>query len=206
MVDQKPQLEISRCPHCNIARPRLTKKNTLTTTDHAGEGKRYWAIYDCATCGGLVTTASLYGTDDYVTEMYPSPKQVAEELPPRTREYLKQAIETTHAPAGSIMLAASAVDSMLKAKDLKQGTLYFRIDKAAEDHIITKEMALWAHDVRLDANDQRHSNEEASLPAAQDAMRAVDFAKALGDFLFVFPNVVAQGRAKATAADQSSEG
>ena len=43
---------------------------------------------------------------------------------------------------------------MLKAKDYTEGSLYSRIDKAVEDRLITKEMAAWAHEVRLDANDQ----------------------------------------------------
>ena len=51
------------------------------------------------------------------------------------------------------MLAASAVDSMLKEKGYKDGSLYKRIEQAAGDHLITAEMASWAHEVRLDAND-----------------------------------------------------
>jgi hypothetical protein len=39
------------------------------------------------------------------------------------------------------MLSASAVDAMLKVKGYKSGSLYSRIDKAAEDHMITSEMA-----------------------------------------------------------------
>jgi hypothetical protein len=53
------------------------------------------------------------------------------------------------------MLCASAVDAMLKAKSYKDGTLYGRINQAAKDHLITPEMAKWAHDVRIEANDPR---------------------------------------------------
>ncbi len=52
------------------------------------------------------------------------------------------------------MLAASSIDAMLKEKGYKVGGLYDRIKQAAKDHLITDEMAAWAHDVRLDANDQ----------------------------------------------------
>lgn len=51
------------------------------------------------------------------------------------------------------MLAASAVDALLKLKGYTAGSLYARIEKAAEDHVITQDMAKWAHEVRLDAND-----------------------------------------------------
>ena len=91
------------------------------------------------------------------------------------------------------MLAASAVDAMLKAKGLKQGTLYARIDKAAGDHLITAEMAKWAHQVRLDANDQRHADEAAPMPNEEDAARCLDFASALGKFMFTLPARVARG-------------
>ena len=62
------------------------------------------------------------------------------------------------------MLAASAVDAMLKVKGYKDGSLYQRIKDAAAGHIITADMATWAHQVRLDANDQRHADESASIP------------------------------------------
>ena len=42
-----------------------------------------------------------------------------------------------------------------------------------------------AHDVRLDANDQRHADTNAPLPTETDAERAVEFAIALAQFLFV---------------------
>ena len=126
--------------------------------------------------------------------MYPSTSSANNDIPERARTYLQQAMETIHAPAGSVMLAASAVDAMLKAKGKKDGSLYKRIDEAAADHLITPEMALWAHEVRLDANDQRHSDEEAALPSDDDARRVIGFAAALGDFLFVLPARVAAGR------------
>ena len=91
------------------------------------------------------------------------------------------------------MLAASAVDSMLKAKNLTKGSLYTRIDQAAADHLITKEMAAWAHEVRLDANDERHADESSPMPDTPAAKRTVDFAIALGQFMFVLPAKVKRG-------------
>ena len=90
--------------------------------------------------------------------MCPQPIEVDEALPAREKEYLGQAINSISAPAGVVMLAASAVDAMLKAKGLTEGSLYARINEAAQNHIITDEMAHWAHEVRLEANDQRHSD------------------------------------------------
>ncbi|MNJ69013.1 hypothetical protein D3C77_653150 [compost metagenome] len=86
---------------------------------------------------------------------------------------------------------------MLKEKGLKEGSLYKRIDAAAAQHLITAEMAIWAHEIRLDANDQRHADDEAVLPNEADADKVIEFATALAQFLFVLPARVAQGRGRA---------
>lgn len=91
------------------------------------------------------------------------------------------------------MLAASAVDSMLKLRGYSEGSLYARIEKAIENHLLTQEMGQWAHAVRLDANDQRHADEAAALPTEADAKRVIDFAEALAEILFVLPSRVARG-------------
>ena len=97
------------------------------------------------------------------------------------------------------MLAASSIDAMLKAKGLIDGTLYTRIDNAAAAHTITPDMALWAHAVRLDANDERHADEFARLPTMADAKKTVEFAISLAQLMFVLPSRVTRGIASASA-------
>ena len=96
------------------------------------------------------------------------------------------------------MLSASSVDAMLKAKLYKDGSLYSRINKAVKDNLITQEMSQWAHEVRLDANDQRHADEKVILPTSDDAKRCIDFVLAFGAFLFVLPSRVKSGLEDAT--------
>ena len=91
------------------------------------------------------------------------------------------------------MLSASSIDAMLKEKGYKEGSLYKRIEKAVEDHLITAKMGKWAHQVRLGANDERHADENAELPDSIDAKKLIDFATALGEFLFVLPSRIEQG-------------
>ncbi|MFI5180060.1 MAG: hypothetical protein ACHQPI_01560 [Thermoanaerobaculia bacterium] len=129
-----------------------------------------------------------------VREIYPSVLQPDDSIPSTARTYLTQALQSLHAPAGGVMLAASAVDAMLKAVGYVEGSLKARIDQAARDHRITDEMALWAHDVRLDANDQRHADQDATIPTEIDARRCVEFSLALAEFLFVLPDRVRRGR------------
>jgi hypothetical protein len=139
-------------------------------------------------------TAAPGNVSQEISEVWPERQSVPESIPGRAREYLGQAISSMHAPVGAVMLTASAVDAMLKDKGYKEGSLFSRIDSAAKDHLITAEMATWAHEIRLDANDQRHSDETAALPDAADAAKVVEFANALAQFLYVLPARVARGR------------
>jgi hypothetical protein len=191
------QLELHRCPHCSIAQPQLIQKWTHITVDHSKRNRRFWATYECVTCGGIVTA---WGDEDSaeVIEMYPSTKQIDESIPDDAAYYLQQALECIHAPAGAIMLTASAVDAMLKVKGYTKGVLNSRIIKAAEDHLITDEMAVWAHEIRLDANAERHADQAATRPTPEDARRCIEFALALAEFLFVLPERVKRGRQSVT--------
>ena len=58
-----------------------------------------------------------YADSEQVEAMYPNTKQVDESIPDPAATYLLQAIESVHAPAGAVMLTASAVDAMLKSKN-----------------------------------------------------------------------------------------
>jgi hypothetical protein len=192
------QLQLSRCPHCNVDQPNLPRLWHYKTTNHKDEHPRFWAAYECKRCGGLVLCSSPQQNGP-VREQYPAGEKIDNEaIPKRALSYLDQAMSSIHAPAGAVMLAASSIDAMLKAKGYKDGSLYSRIDKAATDHLITEDMAKWAHDVRLDANDQRHVDEKADLPTDADARRVVEFAKSLALFLFVLPAMVSRGIKDAT--------
>jgi hypothetical protein len=138
-------------------------------------------------------TASCFPDSREVQSIYPKSESVNEILPTKVKTYLQQAIDSAFAPAGSVMLCASAVDAMLKEKGLTEGSLYKRIDKASENGVMTKEMSTWAHQVRLDANDQRHSDEEATLPTVDDAKKSIEFTQTLAEFLFVLPSKVTRG-------------
>ena len=189
-------LVISRCPHCSVANPNLFKQHHLDTHDHTGGNKRVWAIYTCGRCGGIVT-AWAANHNQQVREYFPSSKSIKDDVPERPRAFLQQALESMHAPAGAVMLAASAVDSMLKLKSYTEGSLYARIENAVKDHVITQDMATWAHEVRLDANDQRHADQAANLPTSEDAGRVIDFATALAEIMFVLPSRVQRGISQA---------
>jgi hypothetical protein len=187
-------LPMSRCPHCNIASPLLQLTWSHQTSGIGGQ--RNWRVYACTTCGGLVLTgSSTIDPNVTVQELYPALEGIDAAVPERARAYLHQATEGLAQAAASVIMSASAIDAMLKAKGRISGTLYERIDKAASDHLITQDMAKWAHQVRLDANDQRHADDSSPLPTVKDAQRSLDFALALAEFLFVLPARVTRGLA-----------
>jgi hypothetical protein len=130
-----------------------------------------------------------------IEAIYPSAKGIDPSVSDsRIRHHLSEALTTLHAPSACIVSCASAVDAMLKVKSYKMGGLYTRINQAKDAHLITEEMAAWAHDIRLDANDERHSDDEAPIPTLQDAQKCLDFAFALAEYLFVLPSKVERGR------------
>jgi hypothetical protein len=159
-------LRLPRCPYCGIAGPLLNHRWSLTT--QGSGGPRVWFTYECSVCGGVLLAIAPHGHPDE-GETYPRVSMPHEAIPERAREFLRQAQETYAQPSASIMCSASAIDAMLKSKNYKKGSLYSRIDQAKDDHLITQDMAKWAHQVRLDANDERHADEEAPLPNQQDA-------------------------------------
>jgi hypothetical protein len=191
------QLKLDRCPRCSIAKPLLPAVWETETTDSEGQSKRTWRVYKCATCGVLVTASSIGGVGNCIDDLYPAIPSLDPTIPERARAYLHQATESLHAPSGCIMLTAAAVDAMLKNKGYTKGDLKPRIDQAATNHLITQEMAAWAHDIRLDANDERHADEAAPLPDQADADKCLEFASTLAQFLFVLPARVERGRKNA---------
>lgn len=192
------QLELPRCPHCGVNTPNLVQNHGFETNNANKSDRQVWAFYVCRRCGGVVSAKSS-NPGQPVLAYYPTASSVDESVPERARTYLQQAYESLHVPAGAVMLSASAVDAMLKAKGLTAGSLYSRIDLAKDKGIVTPDMALWAHQVRLDANEQRHSDEESPLPSAKDAERCIEFAAALAQFLFVLPSRVQRGLSASSA-------
>jgi hypothetical protein len=198
MPNLSSQLDLDSCPHCGRAQPTLVLLNNFfETKDHSNSHGRWWGVYCCKSCGGVVTAGTLRVNADPgivpINEIYPDIKIISESIPEKPREFLRQAQNSLHAPSGAIMLCASAVDAMLKDKGYTKGSLNDRIEQAAKDHLITDGMAQWAHQVRLDANDERHADEKAPLPIYEDAKLTFDFAMAFAQYLFVLPALVSRG-------------
>jgi Domain of unknown function (DUF4145) len=196
---------LSRCPHCQIANPQMVRlwiSETLPKPDKPMVGNA-WAVFKCTTCTGVVLAKCRdatrthvghpFATNFAVVATFPQPLVVDEALPESARIYLTQALQSLHAPDAAALMAASAVDAMLKEKKFDKGSLYDRINAAVEAHVLTDGMGSWAHAVRLEANNVRHADKQNPHCSTAEAEQVVEFAKALGDFLYVLTAKIDKG-------------
>lgn len=207
-------LPLSDCPHCGRAHPTFTRPSyggaggmgNWTTRSGVDHSVQVWGVFVCGSCGGCVLVASRKSQGSEFTIataarngeigidfFYPEKRKIDPALPDQARRFLMQAQDTIHAPDGAVMLAAASIDAMLKHTGYTDGTLFKRIEKAVSDGKITPEMARWAHQVRLDSNDPRHADLDSAPHTQNSARRALDFALALAEILFVLPQRVTRG-------------
>jgi hypothetical protein len=198
-------LELERCPHCSVHKPNLKVQQYVQP--NVGPPRWLWGVYVCQGCGFLVVAGGPQRPDAPTAAVLVIPElsEIDSAVPEPAKRYLYQAREALHAPDGATMLAASAVDALLKAKGYAEGWLYDRINRAAAEHVITEDMAAWAHHVRLEANDPRHADKLRPHATDAEARQTVEFAEALAQFLFVLPARVARG-VKAAGGTPKDEG
>ncbi len=197
---------LSRCPHCGIAHPNMRGVANTQQPIQPANNKwiaRSWLTYCCASCGGGVLISLL--PNGHVLEIFPAQQEAHEDIPKPARSFLQQAMETLHAPDAAAVMAGSAVDAMLKQLGFADGSLYSRIDRAVADHRITEAMGAWAHEVRLGSNRPRHADYEKPHVTADEAKQSVQFAEALGYFLFVLTARIERGKNAAIQASAASE-
>lgn len=206
-------LTLPHCPHCQLRKPTLELQHQFTTTAPtlSGDVSKLWGCFVCTSCKDAVLAVTPYRprqgenlnlkvTPRRATKIYPSLANEEWPLPDKVSTLLQEASETTHAPNACIMVCASAVDAMLKENDYRDGSLFERIGQAESNGLITRSMAEWAHEVRLDANDRRHVDESAAAPTLDLAKQTLEFARALAMYLFVLPDRVSRGRGAAEDA------
>src|SRR4051812_46354699 len=115
-------LELDRCPQCRVANPLLSAVHNFHTSASSNRAGYKWRLYVCSRCGlPVVGGCSQHEEVIRTSLVFPKPEQLEAGMPPKAQSFLAQALECVHAPSGSIMLCASAVDSMLKEKGMKAG-------------------------------------------------------------------------------------
>jgi hypothetical protein len=213
MFHGKNLVGVERCPQCGIANPLLSFSSLMTERDLGGGPLQGWASYQCSSCMGLIGASGRFprgAAASFAVVMVQHPTlaeriipeilSIDDAIPQSAKRYLEQAIQSKHIPDGSVMLSASAVDAMLKAKGYDDGSLFSRVKEAVADRILTEEMGEWAHMVRLESNKPRHVDENEPHATADLAEQTVQFALALADFLFVLPARIERGKSHPAVA------
>ena len=184
-----------RCPYCGKAHPTLEHVWDAKSDPKRTIGKipKWWFGYQCKSCSGVVSISCIAiplsaSTKLLVDGVFPNTWSPSEVIPDFVTRFLTQAHETLSSPDASVLMSASSIDAMLKDKGLEKGSLYSRIDEAVSQGFITKNMAKWAHLVRLDSNKPRHADITDKALGSEDAKRSLDFAKALAELLYILPS------------------
>jgi Domain of unknown function (DUF4145) len=201
--------DMDRCPHCSIAAPNLIRAWASLGPTSRGDGgpQTWWGAYHCQSCGSITTVSGQPVGNDFANlKMFPAAKSAHEDIPPGARKFLQQAYETLHAPDAAAVMAGSSVDAMLKHLKYAKGSLYERIDQALTDNLLTKGRADWAHEVRLGSNRPRHADQDQPNVSPSEATQSVEFAEALGNFLFVLTARIERGLKAASLAGTSQPG
>ncbi len=193
IIKAEGHLNLDRCPHCNTANPTLRHLNYY-------EGKHdiqacFWNLFSCTRCTNLILHRDSYCG----ISIWPSVDNAVDgAIPDRARNFLQQARDAIHTPDACLMVCASALDAMLQEKDVMpdKGTLNDRIKASAENHLITEDMANWANQIRLEANDIRHPENNRPLATPEEALQNLEFTEALAEILFVLPARVTKGLEK----------
>jgi hypothetical protein len=192
------------CPYCGTGKPQTVMANPATDIiDHLSGLKRTWQLFTLTCCGSLLSARGepwSGGSGPGIENIYPDVRSAASEIPEPARTYLQQAFSTLHAPDAAAVMAGAAVDAMLKYFEFKKGSVYDRVNEAVDKHILTAGMGEWAHSVRLGSNRPRHADEERPHVTVEEAQRSVEFAEALGDFLFVLSDKIEKGKQAASSA------
>ncbi|MEC7741173.1 MAG: DUF4145 domain-containing protein [Pseudomonadota bacterium] len=197
---------VPRCPYCSVAAPQiLLVHNADPARPFDGSPKSRWAAYRCTSCASWIVVKGDPAeavANPRIVEIVPGFAQAHEDLPDQARRFLDQAMQTLASPDASAVMSGSAVDAMLKQLGYEKGSVYERIDAAVKDRHLTEPMGEWAHSVRLGANRPRHADKEAPHLSSDEARQSLEFAEALGSFLFVLTAKINRGieAAKATGS------
>lgn len=186
-------LLLSHCPHCNSASPTIANETYYFVKDGPKGSSRGWRLYFCKVCGGGILACSQSGSSE-VSELYPEPlRGLSGHIPKNAKTHLSEAREITSQPSACIMSCANAVNAMLIEKEVEGTQLYNRLKNAEKSGLLSAEVSLWGHQVRLDANDERHPDKDYVHPSVEDAKRSLEFAEMLAELLYVIPAKVDAG-------------
>lgn len=199
---------VMECPYCAAERATFSARGQFKV----GETKDFRVLMECPFChnGIVANVTQAKGHDEPVRYNGPLthenfarletfPKAIADDTP----EYLPQEIQRHYLQAclcrrnKSHDIAPMAYRKVLElavkalSTDIEAWKLEKRIDKMAEEHLITPALRDWAHEIRLDGNEGAHEAEE---PTADSVSQIHFFTHAFLLYTFTLPAMIAERR------------
>ena len=144
--------------------------------------------------GTHLRTANL--PNSRLTSMVPSPEKVAApaHTPDNIAHFFKQGASSleagSHDAAGAMFRKTLETSLKEKFPDIK-GTLKKRIDKAAQDHKLTPDLADWADHIRFEGNEATHGEEPYK---AEHAREVKAFTELVLMYLYMLPGMLEEAR------------
>lgn len=126
-----------------------------------------------------------------------------EHTPPNAARFFEQGMENLPGnwdAAGAMFRKALETGLKKKFPDIK-GDLYTRIEKAAEQHKLTSDLAAWSHQVRLGGRDAVHDEEPFKK---EEAERLSDFTKLVLLYLFTLPGMLDEAQSAPNREEPAS--
>lgn len=197
------------CPHCGTARVGFE----LVNESWLARRGRWHVCAQCNHCVGLVVlnlvsytdqenTPSNYYTSNptwfEIEEMYPaSVAGIPPHLPEEVGRLFRQGADNVPAnPDAAGTMFRKTLEATLRDKcHAATGTLFERIDKAAELGVLTSDLARYAHTIRLEGNEAAHGTyDEAGAGQLHSLVTLVL------NYVYTLPGMQAEIDAKARAA------
>lgn len=191
------------CPYCRTTEVALSVTHRYDRPHERGLFEAY-ALMSCGLCS-RAALGVFRGPDQrtlvnrrFLTNIYPTldvapPAHLPQEVESRYNEAVKI---MGMAPESAGMMFRKTLDVALRCiRPDDRGNLKQRIDKAAEGDAITKDLAEWAHRIRLDGNDAAHDD----VPISTDEVKDLHgFTELVLLYLFSLPGMLEEWQTKNT--------
>jgi len=160
--------------------------NLVSEPVRGGQDRTDWwlwsSVYQCPTCRGCsLLTVSTTGSDGsgerrFVECLPFGTAKPLEPLPDDVGSDREEAWSAFHGGLhkGAALLARSSLESAVKQLGASGKDLYAKVDSLADSGVITKDLAAWAHEVRLTGNEAAHEMGPVSEADAQDGLYFLD--------------------------------
>lgn len=203
------------CPHCGIRNNAFLGVKSVPNLAK----KYYWTtLFICPSCGGGVVVeisdggtgidpmsqpadirAPLHTNPSFrfgIINIHPKPiaTEIPSHLPERVGKTFKEGCEILQqSPTGACSLFRKTLEIALKdlSPEIEAWKLEKRIDKMADQHLITPSIQEWAHQLRLDGNEALHESED---PTIDDARQMESLTRFVLMYIYTLPGQIAEAR------------